>query len=146
MVELREVTPANLRDVLGLAVRPEQTDFVASNAHSIAEAHVDPTAWFRAIYADDVPVGFVMLAIVPADGMYFLWRLMIDQHHQSKGYGREAMMRVIEHVRRQHTARRLLVSFKPGADGPEGFYAKLGFVRTGEEEDGEVYAALPLQG
>ena len=28
---------------------------------SISEAHFWPTGWFRAIYADDTPVGFVMI-------------------------------------------------------------------------------------
>ena len=143
-VELREVTRDNLREVVSLSVRPEQARFVASNAHSIAEAHFDPTAWFRAIYAADEAVGFVMLAMVPAEGVYFIWRFMLDQHHQRKGYGRQAMELVVQHVRCQPNARRVLVSFKPGTDGPEEFYRKLGFSRTGEEEDGEVYATLPL--
>lgn len=144
VVQLREVTRDNLRAVLKLSVSPEQEKFVASNAISIAEAHFDPTAWFRAIYAGEIPVGFVMLAMVPADGMYYVWRFMIDRAQQRKGYGRRAMELVIEHVRREPNATRLLLSFVPGDDGPEPFYTRLGFKRTGEEEDGEVYAALTL--
>jgi diamine N-acetyltransferase len=143
-IELREVTRENLRAVLKLSVSPQQQKYVATNAHSIAEAHFDPHAWFRAIYAGAVPVGFVMLSMVPADGMYYVWRFMIDGAQQRKGYGRRAMELVIEHVRRQPNATRLLLSFVPGEDGPEPFYTRLGFKRTGEEEDGEVYAALPL--
>ena len=144
VIELREVTRENLRAVLNLSVRPEQSCFVASNAQSIAEAYFDPTAWFRAVYARDVPVGFVMLAMSPAEGIYYVWRFMIDQEHQGKGYGRRAMELVVDHVRGQPNARRVLLSFTPGADGPEGFYRRLGFTPTGEEEDGEIYAALPL--
>jgi diamine N-acetyltransferase len=144
-VELRDVTRDNLRAVLNLAVHPHQAAFVASNAHSIAEAHFDQRAWFRAIYAADSPVGFVMLAIAPAEGIYYVWRFMIDRHHQGKGYGRRAMELVIEHVRRQPNATRLLLSYLPGAGGPAGFYARLGFVPTGEvDDDGETYAALAL--
>ena len=143
-IELREVTRDNLRAVLKLAVSTEQTKFVATNAQSIAEAHFDPTAWFRAIYAGEEPVGFVMLAIVPAEGTYYVWRFMIDHRHQRKGYGRRAMELVVDHVRRQPNAKRLTLSFVPGGDGPEGFYTKLGFVRTGEVDDGEVVAALAL--
>ena len=143
-IELRELTRDNLRAVLNLSVSPQQQKFVATNAHSIAEAHFDPAAWFRAIYAGEVPVGFVMLSMVPADGMYYVWRFMIDQAQQRKGYGRRAMELVIEHVRRQPNATRLLLSFVPGDGGPEAFYTRLGFHRTGEEEDGEIYAALPL--
>ena len=144
MIELREVTGDNLRAVLNLSVRPEQSRFVASNAQSIAEAHFDQNAWFRAIYADGVPVGFVMLAMIPPEGMYYVWRFMIDQHHQRRGHGRRAMDLVVEHVRRQPNATRLLLSYVPGPHGPEGFYTKLGFVPTGEQDDGETVAALPL--
>jgi hypothetical protein len=60
---LREVTLDNLRDVLRLTVAAHQEQFVASNAVSIAQAYFyRDSAWFRAIYADDTPVGFVMLA------------------------------------------------------------------------------------
>ena len=34
-------------------------------AFSIAEAHFSPLAWFRAVYAGDTPVGFVMLSDDP---------------------------------------------------------------------------------
>ena len=65
-VTLREVTRENLDDILDLKVIREQENFVASNAVSIAQAHFYPvcpeTAWFRAIYADEVPVGFVLIS------------------------------------------------------------------------------------
>ena len=44
-----------------MKVKPEQEGLVAPNSVSIAEAHFWPTGWFRAIYADDTPVGFVMI-------------------------------------------------------------------------------------
>ena len=37
-----------------------------------------------------------------------------------------------------------LVSWQPGPGGPAGFYRELGFVPTGEVEDGEIVAALAL--
>ena len=60
--ELRTVSPENLRAVLALDVHPHQRKLVASNSQSIAEAYFEPKAWFRAVYADQQPVGFVMVA------------------------------------------------------------------------------------
>jgi hypothetical protein len=61
-IALREITKENLSGILKLKVASYQEKFVASNAVSIAQAHFSPlVAWFRAIYADEVPVGFVML-------------------------------------------------------------------------------------
>jgi diamine N-acetyltransferase len=61
VVTLREVTTENFRDILTLRVSPEQREYVASNDRSVAEAHFHQEAWFRAIYADETPVGFLML-------------------------------------------------------------------------------------
>src|SRR5947209_3030079 len=59
-VTLREVTQENVRSICALEVGESQKNFVAPNATSIAEAHYSDKAWFRAIYADDTPVGFVL--------------------------------------------------------------------------------------
>ena len=66
-VTLREVTGDTVRAVCRLQVGPGQERFVASNAISIAEAYFEPKAWFRAIYAGEEPVGFVMLYDDPGE-------------------------------------------------------------------------------
>ena len=60
-VSLREITRENLHDILNLSVSKNQEGLVASNAKSIAEAYFADDAWFRAIYAGETPVGFIML-------------------------------------------------------------------------------------
>ena len=58
-ITLREITQETVRSILDLDVTEEQKKFVASNARSIAEAHFAESVWFRAIYADEKPVGFL---------------------------------------------------------------------------------------
>ena len=84
-VSLREITAATLRAVLRLEVAENQQRFVADNATSIAEAHFEPKAWFRAIYAGETPVGFVMLYLDREQPLYYLWRYMIDRRYQGHG-------------------------------------------------------------
>jgi diamine N-acetyltransferase len=134
-----------VREVTSLEVAPDQASFVAPNAVSIAQAHFEPRAWFRAIYADDDPVGFIMLYDDPEKPEYFLWRLMVAAEHQSKGYGRRALELLIEYVRSRPNATELLTSFVPGERGPERFYRKLGFVDTGEIDEGEIVIRLALE-
>ena len=134
---LREITRDTFRDIVKLEVGPDQQQFVASNAVSIAEASFYPQAWFRAIYADEQPVGFVMLYEDPEKGEYYLWRFMIAAGQQGKGYGRRALELVVEHVRDRPNARELRASYVPGDGCPAPFYAKYGWVETGEVEDGE---------
>ncbi len=141
---LREVTAETVRAICALAVRPEQRDYVAANALSIAQAHFEPRAWFRAIYAGETPIGFVMLHDDAEKQEYFLWRLMIDAEHQGKGYARTALDLVVEHVRRRPGARELFSSYREGDHSPGGFYRSYGFVETGEVENGEVLIVLEL--
>ena len=58
---LREITEETVDSILNLKVSPAQEQFVANNAVSLAQAHFSKYAWFRAIYADETPVGFILL-------------------------------------------------------------------------------------
>ena len=98
-VTLQEITEQTLRSILDLEVSEAQKSFVAPNAVSIAQAHFSKNAWFRAIYAGDTPVGFVMLYIDQDEPVYFVWRFMIDEQQQKKGYGKQAMQLVVVYVR-----------------------------------------------
>lgn len=143
-VTLREITAETVRAICQLEVAPEQHGYVAPNAVSIAQAHFAPKAWFRAVYADDVPVGFVMLSVDAEAGEYYLWRFMIAAEHQGKGYGRRALDLTVAYVRGLPRATELLSSFVPGEAGPRAFYLGYGFEETGAVEDGEHVIRLVL--
>jgi diamine N-acetyltransferase len=142
-VSLREVTAENLRDVLALAVAPEQTGYVASNATSIAQAHFEPRAWFRAVAADDALVGFVMVYRVPASREFYIWRFMIDARFQGRGFGRRALELLLDEARSDGAAE-VTLSVHPGEHSALGFYVRAGFEDTGEREGDEVVMRLRL--
>ncbi|MBD0339296.1 MAG: GNAT family N-acetyltransferase [Thermoleophilia bacterium] len=141
---LREVTADTVRAVCALAVAPGQEGFVAPNSVSIAEAYFEPKAWFRAVYADEEPVGFVMLYDDPDTPEYFLWRLMIAGSHQGRGYGRRALDLLVDHVRSRPGGSELRSSYVPGEAGPGGFYRRYGFEETGELNQGQIVIRLAL--
>ena len=143
-VSLREVTCANLAAILNLSVSENQQGLVASNAKSIAEAHYSDDAWFRAIYADETPIGFVMLSDVLDKAEYYLWRMMVDAAHQGRGYGRRAVELLIEHVRTRPGATELFTSHVKREGNAGKFYRKLSFAYTGEEHNGELIMRLEL--
>jgi diamine N-acetyltransferase len=144
IVTLQEITAETVRAICNLSVTEAQKNFVAPNAISIAQAHFEPKAWFRAIYADDTPVGFVMLFDNPEKPIYFLWRFMIDAQYQKLGFGRQAIQLLIDYVKTRPQATDLLVSYVPKEGGPGPFYHKLGFVPTGEMEGIEEVASYQL--
>jgi diamine N-acetyltransferase len=150
-VTLREITDENREAVAALRVAPGQEGFVATVAKSYADAAAFPAErpWYRAIYAGDEPVGFLMVswaapAAPPREGVvYFLWRLLVDARHQRQGYGRAAVQQVIELVRAEG-ATEFLTSYEPGDGGPWPFYQRLGFEPTGEVDEGEIVLRLDL--
>jgi diamine N-acetyltransferase len=146
IITLREVTRENLGQVLRLKVVPGQENFVATNAESIAEAHFYPeAAWFRAIYADETAVGFVMLETDVEQASYSLWRFMIDARFQQQGIGRRAIAQVIAFVKTCPGAQALFTSHVPDAGHAGPFYEKMGFVYTGDtDEDGELIMQYDL--
>ncbi len=156
IVTLREVTKDTVRKISLLDVAPGQEGLVAPNAFSIAQAYFQQEAWFRGIYADDVPVGFAMLedwsqGAVQEPELYqgapyvALWRFMIDHRFQKFGFGAQAMQLLIAHARTRPGAKTMLLSFVPKENNPEGFYARFGFTRTGEMDEDEVVMSLALE-
>ena len=143
-VELREITGETLPQVLRLQVERSQRPLVAHNSVSIAQAYFDREAWFRAIYADDVPVGFVMLRDHAEDGWTYVWRLMIDAGHQGKGYGLAAMKLIIERARGIPGVERIVLSHGESSGHAGPFYERLGFLATGERDESEIVLALSL--
>jgi diamine N-acetyltransferase len=149
-ISLREITADTLSAILALDVAPGQHRYVASNAKSIAEAHFEPAAWFRAVYAGNEPVGFAMLydpTRTPAPetpGICWLWRLMIDKRHQRKGYGAAALRQLIAHVKTLPGISAFRVSYVPGDGDAGAFYRRLAFRDTGTVDDGEIVLELDL--
>lgn len=148
-VTLQRITSETLPDVLALSVTEAQQAFVANNTVSLAQANFDDGAWFRAIYAGEVPVGFVMLhdeslcAEPREPGYFYLWRLMIDQRYQGIGLGRRAVRLLIAHIKTRPQPEKLHVSWEQAEGNAAGFYEKLGFKATGVK-DGEIQAYLDL--
>ena len=145
VVSLQEVTADTVRAICRLDVRPDQQNLVATNAQSISQAYFSEHAWFRALYADAIPVGFVMLHEEPDKAEYFLWRLMIGAQFQRMGLGSKAMALVIEHVKTRPGASEFITSVVQEDDSAQGFYERLGFKPTGEIDDGEVVLKLLLK-
>ena len=143
-VSLREVSADTVRNICRLEVSEVQKHFVAPNAVSISEAYFEPKAWFRAIYADEIPVGFLMLYDDPEEPLYFLWRYMIDIRYQKLGFGKRAMDLLLEYVRTRQGAKEMTLSCHPGDDGPEPFYRKYGFSLTGRMLGDEAEMRIDL--
>ena len=159
MIHLEKLTYENFEDVFKLKVREAQYDFVADNCFSVAEAyvtlinggHVFPFA----VYNDDSLVGFIQIAYgenADQDGVsvekdnYEIWRFMIDERFQGKGYGREAFRQAIEFIKTWPCGRAeyIWISYEPENETAQRLYASFGFEETGEMCGEEIVAVLKL--
>ena len=137
MVELKEITADNLDDVLNLKVAEHQTSYVSFTAHSLAQAYVyRETAFPFAIYDDDIMVGFIMLGYYEARNQYTLWKFLIDEQHQNKGYGREALKLGIAYLKDRFDAKEVYTGVSLGNEAAKHLYSSVGFQVTGLVEDG----------
>src|SRR5215210_8746422 len=151
VVSLRPLSESNRQAVEALRVSPSQAQFVSSVADSLREAaeHPDAHAQYWAVHAEDVPVGFVMIADEVDNPEYipqYLWKLLIDERYQRQGFGTATLDLIVEYFRGRPGVEVLHTSAGQGEGSPITFYERYGFERTGEVRDDEVVLTLALSG
>lgn len=160
MIRLERINGKNVWDILKLRVSDAQKSFVAPNDVSIIEAYIAITHHGQAfpfgIYDDETPVGFCMIGFGADDDWedapaiakenYNLWRFMIDERYQGKGYGKAAMRQILDFIASEPCgpAEYCWLSYEPENAAAKALYASFGFTETGEWDGDEIIAVLKL--
>ena len=136
MVELREITKENYEEILSLQVAKEQRGFVPTVTEALAQAWVyRGTAYPFAVYANGEPVGFIMLGYYEEKEQYTVWKFLIDEKHQRKGYGKAALRAAIEWLQQTFHVTEVFLGCVHENYAAERLYASVGFMRTGFETE-----------
>ena len=146
-ISLRPVTQENWRAVAHLEVAEDQRQFVAPNVYSLAEAAYETGLTPVAIYADETLIGFALYTNEPFQGEWDfthtpyqgelgIMRVMLDQHYQHQGYGRQAMQALIAQMSSLPGAQAIILNVMPTNLGAQRLYESLGFVIYEENEHG----------
>lgn len=143
-ISLQEITEDSLSDIFSLEVAQNQSHLITNNAKSIAQAHFSKFSWMRAIYADNTPVGFILLYLDPDSPHYEIWRFMVDKDFQAQGYGRQAMEMVIDFLKDLPDCDEIYLCYVPEKGNASWFFKRLGFVDTGEFHGNEKEMKLEL--
>jgi diamine N-acetyltransferase len=145
-VELVDINEDTVRGIclLSETLGEAQRGMVADNAISLSQAHFSSHARFWAIQAGKAPVGFMMIIDDPVTPEYYLWRFMIAEPYQGRGYGRAAIELLIDYVSGRPGAETLSLSCGQGEGSPQNFYEKIGFTTTGEFDDDEIVLQITL--
>ena len=129
MLHLKTITKDNWLKAISLSVREDQKGFVAPNAFSLAQLNFLDNFHAKGIYLDDEMVGFTLYGIDEDDNEYWIYRMMIDQKHQGKGYGKDAIKLVIEDIRnmKEDHHQTITLSYEPENEHAKRIYEKMGF-------------------
>ena len=148
MIELRPVTEDNFLSVFDLQLAPGQEQFVSHPIRSLAQAYIyrDQCQPFG-IYADGKAVGYVMVIYDYDIPEYDIWHMMITKDEQGRGYGSEALDRVIEYIKTKpfgSSGRIVLTCNKQNPVALE-LYKKRGFRATGVEDEDEIELVMTVE-
>lgn len=145
--ELKPITEENFLDAFNLKLAEGQEDFVSHPVRSLAQAYVyrDQCQPFG-IYADGKMVGYVMVIYDYDVPEYDIWHMMIDESMQAKGYGKDALDRVIDYIRTKPFGGSDRIALTCNRNNPwaKRLYERRGFTPTGAEDEDEIELAMTL--
>ena len=99
-----------------------------------------------AIYWNKLVVGFLLLEIDKDEAEYFIWRIMIGQQYQGRGYGRKAVEVLIKKAQMDSACNHIIADYVVGNEKMKHLLTSLGFKETGFiEENNEVAMRLDLK-
>jgi len=168
MITIKEISllSDNMKECISLEVLPNQWEYVALNADSLAEAYdtnkeyekngEGERAFPYAIYKDDVMVGFIMLGYFPPEegeealdtenSSYYIWRLFVDKRYQGQGIGKAALSLMMDFVKTKPygDAMYCFSSYVPENIASKSTFASYGYEEDGRVMDGEAYCRYKL--
>ena len=148
MTELKAITEENFPDTFHLKLAPEQERFVSHPIRSLAQAYVyrEQCQPFG-IYAEGKMIGYVMVIYDYDVPEYDIWHMMIDETMQGKGYGGEALDRILDYIGTKPFGDSNRVALTCNKNNPiaRKLYESKGFSATGIEDEDEIELALTLR-
>ena len=151
MIEMKLVDESSFQAVLDLKISEadERARFVSPNVRSLADAWLyreNGDVFPMAIYWDKQVVGFLLLEIDKDEAEYFIWRIMIGQQYQGRGYGRKAVEVLIKKAQMDSTCNHIVAGYVVGNEKMKRLLTSLGFQETGFiKENNEVAMRLDLK-
>ena len=147
-VVLKKIDESNYLECFRLELGPGQERFVSNPVRSLAQAYVyyhqcTPFGVFDGARM----VGYVMVIYDYDEQTYNIWHMMIDRREQGRGYGRAAMERALEYIRRKPfgDSDRVLLTCSPENKPALKLYRSMGFAETGRRDEDEIELALTIQ-
>lgn len=144
---LKKVDESNFIESFNLNLGYGQDKFVSHPVRSLAQAYIyyNQCTPF-AIYKDNTIIGYVMVIYDYEEETYNIWHMMIDEKHQGKGYGSEAVKLCIDYIKSKPFGKSndIVLTCHINNSHAIHVYEKLGFKDTGERDDDEIIMKLVI--
>lgn len=138
-VYFKEIDHTNECTVKNIRVKPGQESFIETVDECLKEAAIYPEWHPVAIYNEKIVIGFAMYGTFGPNRDTWIDRIMIDENYQGKGYGKKAMIKLIDKVSIEYGVKVIYLSIIEENSIAHRLYKGLGFEYTNERDpNGEL--------
>lgn len=136
-LHLEPITLNNRQDIEKLSVHPYQQGYIESTIECLLEASQCQTWRTVAIYDNEILIGFAMYGYFVEEyskGQVWLDRLLIDYKYQGKGYGKKAILLLLELLYKEYQQDTIYLSVYGDNKAAISLYEQIGFHFNGEHD------------
>ncbi|MGL5314416.1 MAG: GNAT family N-acetyltransferase [Peptostreptococcaceae bacterium] len=145
---IRNINKNNFEEIIKLKVSKEQVNYIETIEACLKEAREYPVYKPVAIYDKEKAIGFAMYGLFIDEGesgRVWLDRFLISKENQGKGYGKESIKVLINHLYKEYNYKKIYLSVYDNNEGAIGLYLKIGFIFNGElDVNGEKVMVLNI--
>ncbi len=145
---LKQIDENNFLDAFHLKLGKGQEAFVSNPIRSLAQAYV----YYKqctpfGIYCGEKMVGYVMVIYDYDIHEYNIWHMMIDESEQGKGYGKAALIKVLDYIRSRPfgDSNRVVLTCNRNNTIAMTLYQSIGFSLSGNSDEDEDELVLILK-
>ena len=135
-MQIRPITKENRQEALQLGVYDFQKDYIETVQECLQEADACKDWHPVGLYVQDTMVGFAMYGKITEERYTRVWfdRLLIDCHHQSKGYGNQAFELVLNLILQEYEKEDIYLSVYDQNERAMRLYQNHGFEKILERD------------
>ena len=148
-MQVRTVTRADADLFRHYQLTDDDRRFTAHPRDTLDDFSVDPDRRHYAVLLEEKPIGFFTLHAGPtitsfaySDRSVLFRAFSIDHREQGKGYGKAALLAIIEDLKQLPDNHEIRLSCEPDNAVAERLYRAVGFAATGEIQDEEIVMRL----
>lgn len=135
-IYFKDIDNSNKEIVRKVKLKTGQENFIETVDECLEEAKVDDRWHPVCICIKDTIIGFAMYGCFGANRNAWIDRIMIDKKYQGLGYGKRAMLRLMEIVPKEYEVSTIYTSVFEDNKLAYELYIDLGFIATDERDTG----------